>query len=192
VGTGSPRRIAQLLAARPDLEVVDIRGNVDTRLRFVSEGRLDAVLLAAAGVKRLGRADAVTDTLDLRSWPTAPGQGALALEVRAADLANSEVARAARVLADPGAELTVAAEREVLRGLEAGCTAPVAASSSFSQGVLAVWAAVYRPDGTASVQRQVEQSAAAGDLDPLAAGRRLVDELLDAGAAELAPLGGRA
>ena len=188
VGTGSPRRIAQLRAARPDLEVVDIRGNVDTRLGFVEQGRLDAVVLAGAGVHRLGRDAAVTDVLPLDSWPTAPGQGALALEVRESDLAGSALVTAARQLADLDAEAAVAAERQVLRGLEAGCTAPIAASSSIADGVLTVWAAVYRPDGTESALRRVEQRLDGADA-PLQAGRRLVSELLAAGAADLAPLG---
>jgi hydroxymethylbilane synthase len=79
VGTGSPRRIAQLRAARPDLEVLDLRGNVDTRLGKVADGELDAVVLAAAGLGRLGRLEAVTELLELAPWPTAPGQGALAI-----------------------------------------------------------------------------------------------------------------
>ena len=82
VGTGSPRRAAQLRGWRADLEVVDIRGNVDTRLRKVAEGELDAVVLAAAGLGRIGRLDAVTEYFELGTWATAPGQGALALEVR--------------------------------------------------------------------------------------------------------------
>ncbi len=82
VGTGSPRRIAQLRAARPDVVAVDIRGNVDTRLGKVESGELDAVILAAAGLGRLGRADAATELLPLDDWPTAAGQGALAIEVR--------------------------------------------------------------------------------------------------------------
>ena len=86
VGTGSPRRVAQLKSVRPDLDVVDIRGNVDTRLGRVAEGDLDAVVLAAAGLGRLGRLDAVTDFFPLSQVPTAPGQGALALEVRAVAL----------------------------------------------------------------------------------------------------------
>ncbi|MGL4255864.1 MAG: hydroxymethylbilane synthase, partial [Microbacterium sp.] len=81
IGTGSPRRMAQLRAKRPDVEVVDIRGNVDTRLGRVAPGDLDAVVLAAAGLRRLGRTDVITEYLDADRWPTAPGQGALAVEV---------------------------------------------------------------------------------------------------------------
>lgn len=188
IGTGSPRRIAQLLAARPDLRVVDIRGNVDTRLGFARDGTLDAVVLAAAGVSRLGRSAAVSQLLDLEEWPTAPGQGALAIEVRAEDAAGTALAAAARSIADPAAEAAVEAEREVLRGLGAGCTAPVAVSSRLVGDALTVWAAVFRPDGSASVRAGVEQRLA-GPSSATTAGRRLVDRLFAAGAAELAPLG---
>jgi hydroxymethylbilane synthase len=188
VGTGSPRRIAQLLRARPDLEVVDLRGNVDTRLRHVAEGRLDAVLLARAGLERLERTDAVTEDLSLADWPTAPGQGALALEVRAEEVAGTRLSEAARSLADESAELRVAAEREVLRGLGAGCTAPVAVSSSLEAGVLSLWAGVYRPDGTAAVLRDATSPAGSVE-DAERVGGGLVRELLAAGAADLAPLG---
>ena len=99
VGTGSPRRVAQLRRRRPDLEIVDIRGNVDTRLGRVSDSDLDAVILAAAGLRRLRRAEAITDLLDIDRWPTAPGQGALAIEVRAGD--EDLVARP-RPRRDPG------------------------------------------------------------------------------------------
>jgi hydroxymethylbilane synthase len=188
VGTGSPRRIAQLRALRPDLDVVDLRGNVDTRLRLVEEGTLDAVVLAAAGIGRLGRQAAVTQLLPLEEWPTAPGQGALALEVRTEDALSSPVGVAARALADAEAEDGVAAEREVLRGLGAGCTAPVAASSRISDGLLTVWASVYRADGSASVRVTTEERLAEAGA-AITAGRRLVEELFAAGAADLAPLG---
>ncbi|WP_307807062.1 hydroxymethylbilane synthase [Naasia sp. SYSU D00057] len=188
IGTGSPRRIAQVRAARPDLEVVDLRGNVDTRLGQVESGRLDAVILAAAGLGRLGRTAAISETLPLEEWPTAPGQGALALEVRTGDAVGTELAAAARALADLDAESAIAAEREVLRGLGAGCTAPVAASTSIRSGVLTLWAAVYRPDGSESLRGSVESRIDAGE-SPVDAGRRLVEQLLAAGAASLAPLG---
>ncbi|MCU1437366.1 MAG: porphobilinogen deaminase [Naasia sp.] len=188
VGTGSPRRIAQLLRARPDLDVVDLRGNVDTRLRHVAEGRLDAVLLARAGLERLGRTEAVTDDLDLGGWPTAPGQGALALEVRDEDAGATTVGRAARALADAPAESRIAAERQVLRGLGAGCTAPVAVSSALEGDRLTLWAAVYRPDGSDAVLRRMEaRIGSAPDAEEL--GDRLVAELLAGGAAGMAPLG---
>jgi hydroxymethylbilane synthase len=188
VGTGSPRRIAQVRAARPDLEVVDLRGNVDTRLGHVESGRLDAVILAAAGLDRLGRTAAITELLPLEEWPTAPGQGALALEVRTGDAIGTELAAAARALADLDTESAIAAEREVLRGLGAGCTAPVAAASRIEAGVLTLWAAVYRPDGSESLRGSVELRLE-GDASPVDAGSALVEQLLAQGAADLAPLG---
>jgi hydroxymethylbilane synthase len=188
VGTGSPRRIAQLLATRLDLEVVDLRGNVDTRLGFVASGKLDAVVLAAAGIERLGRSGVVTQLLPLEVWPTAPGQGALALEVRTEDANGTELTHAIRALADPAAEATVAAEREVLRGLGAGCTAPVAASSRLGGSTLTVWASVFRPDGSARVSGRVEEQGT-DSVAATRAGAALVEQLFAAGAAELAPLG---
>src|SRR5690606_24088432 len=119
VGTGSPRRRAQVLARRPDLEVLDIRGNVDSRLGRVESGDLDAVVLSLAGLNRLGRAEAVTEGAALADGPTAPGQGSLALEVRAGDEAL------VAVLDDAVTRLTVETERGVLARLEAGCAAPV-------------------------------------------------------------------
>lgn len=131
VGTGSPRRAAQLRLARPDLEVVDIRGNVPTRIARAlgdaetGEGAdLDAVVLALAGLKRLGLDGKATDILDLVDFPTAPGQGALAVEIRAGDAA----ARAAVAKTDHAStRASVDAERRVLAGLEAGCAAPLGA-----------------------------------------------------------------
>jgi len=190
VGTGSPRRRAQLLAARPDLEVVGIRGNVDTRLGRLTaedeERRLDAVVLAAAGLARLGREDAA-ELLDLADWPTAPAQGALAIEIRAD--AAAEVAKRVVALDHRASRLAALAERGVLARLEAGCSAPIGASAVLEDGLLFLTATVYALDGsarlTASHAGYPEDSA-----DPAAelAGR-VADELLAAGAAGLAPLG---
>lgn len=121
VGTGSPRRVAQLRALRPDLSYVDVRGNVGTRLARVAGGDLDAVVLAAAGLTRLGLADQITDFLDLLP---APGQGALALECRADD---AEVLAELAALDDLVARASVESERAVLAGLGGGCAAPIAA-----------------------------------------------------------------
>lgn len=142
VGTGSPRRVAQLRAARPDLDVVDIRGNVDTRLGKVTSGELDAVILAAAGLRRIGRTEVVTDYLDADSWPTAPGQGALAIEVRRGE---EDLVRA---LDHAETRVAVEAEREVLAFLEAGCSAPVGARAVVDAGLLLLTASVYSLDGT--------------------------------------------
>jgi hydroxymethylbilane synthase len=133
VGTGSPRRAAQLLAARPDLDVVDIRGNVDTRLRRVAPGDLDAVVLARAGLARLGRLDAVTEALDPAVMTSAAGQGALAVEVRAG-LLDPTLAAGLAALDDPASRLAVAAERALLGHLEAGCAAPVGALARIDTG----------------------------------------------------------
>ena len=124
VGTGSPRRAAQLRALGFGLDVVDIRGNVDTRLRMVEEGAVDAVLLARAGLARLDRLHAITETLDPLQMLPAAGQGALAVECRTNDPDTIALAAA---LDDPASRFTVMAERSLLAALEAGCSAPVGA-----------------------------------------------------------------
>jgi hydroxymethylbilane synthase len=131
VGTGSPRRTAQLRALGLGLDVVPIRGNVDTRIAMVMAGELDAVVLAAAGLRRLGRVDEASELLDPLQMLPAPAQGALAVECRAEDSAargRPELAAVlARVLDDEYARAAVTAERAVLATLEAGCSAPVGA-----------------------------------------------------------------
>lgn len=188
VGTGSPRRRAQLLRRRADLDVVDIRGNIDTRLGRLGDddpGRhLDAVVLAAAGLERLGRSDAVSEWLSLTSWPSAPAQGALAVETRVGEAA------AVAKLEHRQSRLTAEAERGVLARLEAGCAAPLGASALFEDGLLLLSARVYSVDGseqlTASHALYPEDTRdPAGEL-----AARVADELLAAGAADLAPLGG--
>jgi hydroxymethylbilane synthase len=188
VGTGSPRRRAQLLARRPDLEVVDLRGNVDTRLARVGaddpDRALDAVVLAVAGLDRLGRLEAITQFLELAWWPTAPAQGALAIETRAGDT------RLAAKLDHGPSRLAAEAERGVLARLEAGCSAPVAASAFLEDGMMFLSGRVYAPDGseriTASHALYVSDSTdPAGELSS-----RVADELLANGAANLAPLAG--
>ena len=157
VGTGSPRRAAQLRVRRPDLTVVEIRGNVGTRLARVhgdgtapgagrTRGDLDAVVLASAGLARLGRADAITDILDVLP---APGQGALAVECRADDLG---VRAALAALDDPVTRACVTAERTVLADLAAGCAAPVACRARVVDGRLELIAAVFDHAGTAQVR----------------------------------------
>jgi hydroxymethylbilane synthase len=200
IGTGSPRRRAQLLSRRPDLEIVDIRGNVDTRLSRVTSGDLDAVLLSRAGLERLGRLDSISDLLDLDGWPTAPGQGALAIEVRAEDAAHlvapfpapTSVGAAVSALDDVVAHASARAERAVLRGLEAGCSAPIGVHATAVGGVLALHSAVYG-DGR-FVEDRRESSYDSADLSTLAAtvdrvSREAVAGLLESGAADLAPLG---
>jgi len=197
VGTGSPRRAAQLLAARPDLRVVDIRGNVDTRLRRI-EDDLDAVVLASAGLARLGRLDAVTEALPFEVMTPAPAQGALAVEVRAEDAAGTgPLARALAALDHRPTHLAVLAERALLSRLEAGCAAPVGAHARLAgDDVLVLDAVVLRPDGTASLRRSASVPLPAAPADEPAAtalaaaalGTRLAEELLDGGAAALAGL----
>lgn len=193
VGTGSPRRIAQLRAARPDITAVDIRGNVDTRLGKVESGELDAVILAAAGLGRLGRSDAVTELLSLDEWPTAPGQGALAIEVRR-ERGDRDLERALEAIDHGTTRATVLGERLVLAGLEAGCSAPVGATSFIDDELLFLTASVYSADGTrrlTSSHASTPDSRSAADLAGAArdVADRVVAELLGNGAAELAPPG---
>lgn len=124
IGTGSPRREAQLAAFRPDLQIFPIRGNVDTRLRLVREGRYDAVVLAHAGLARLGRSAEVSEVLSVETILPAPGQGALAVECREN---RSDVLAAVATLDDPDTRCCVTAERALLDTLQAGCTAPIGA-----------------------------------------------------------------
>ena len=191
VGTGSPRRIAQLGAARPDLVAVDIRGNVDTRLGKVESGELDAVILAAAGLGRLGRLDAATDHLELADWPTAPGQGALAIEVRR-ERGDRVLERALEAIDHGTTRATVLAERIVLAGLEAGCSAPVGATAFIDDELLFLTASVYSPDGSrrlTSSHAATPESRSAADLADAArdVADRAVAELLGNGAADLVP-----
>ncbi|HEU5224029.1 MAG TPA: hydroxymethylbilane synthase [Candidatus Lumbricidophila sp.] len=194
VGTGSPRRIAQVRMHRPDLEVIDLRGNVDTRLGKVTSGELDAVLLAAAGLSRLGRLAEASELLDLGEWPTAPGQGALAVETRA-ERGPRWLEHALESVDHASTRATVAAERLVLAGLEAGCSAPVAASAFMEDELLFLTGAVYDLDGTrvlTSAHATTPESRSAAHLAEAAAdaAQRVVTELLGNGAADLAPLRG--
>lgn len=178
VGTGSPRRAAQLRAKRPDVEVVDIRGNVGTRLAFVTDGELDAVILAAAGLSRLGETDVVTEYLDLDAWPTAPAQGALAIEVRRGE------EPLVRAIDHTPTRAAAEAERGVLARLEAGCSAPVGAHALIEDELLFLSARVYSHDGTTVLT--ASHAAAWPDRDaPAELAVRAADELLAAGAAAL-------
>lgn len=187
VGTGSPRRAAQLRLRRPDLTVIEIRGNVGTRLARVhgdaaTPGDLDAVVLARAGLARLGRFDAATDTLDLLP---APGQGALAIECRTLDIGLRE---ALAELDHAETRLCVTAERAVLAELEAGCAAPVGTYARVANGHLEFTAGVFSADGSDSVtvRRTVPVDA---DTDAGALGREVALDLLARGAADVTPLG---
>jgi hydroxymethylbilane synthase len=180
VGTGSPRRAAQLHALGLGLEIVDIRGNVDTRIRKVREGAYDAVLLARAGLARIGRLEEATEVLDPLQMLPAPGQGALAVETRA-----DEVATEVAVLDDVHTRAAVTAERAVLATLEGGCAAPVGALAEVAEGEhdeeLWVRAVALSPDGTLAVR----MSATGDPADAAGVGSRLASDMLDEGAAQL-------
>jgi len=184
VGTGSPRRAAQLLARRSDLEVLAIRGNVETRLRRAGTD-LDAVVLAAAGLNRLGLGGAITERLSPDAFLPAPAQGALAVECRSDAPAQLRAALAS--LDHTPTRLAALAEREVLARLEAGCAAPVAAYATVGDGRLRLTASVVALDGSRQVRASGE--GAADEADALALGARVAAELLAAGAADLADLG---
>ncbi len=182
VGTGAPRRVAQLAALGLGIELVDVRGNVDTRIGKVRSGELDAIVLARAGLARLGRLDEASEVLDPLQVLPAPGQGALAIECRAGDDLRAVVHRA---LDDQRTRGCVEAERALLAELEAGCSAPVGALAEVAEGDLGdeLWvrAIALSPDGALSVRR-----SAAGPLDdPVGLGQKLAAEMLADGAADL-------
>ena len=182
IGTGSPRRTAQINALGLGLTVVPIRGNVDTRIAKVRNGDLDAVVLALAGLKRLGRADEATELLDPLQILPAPGQGALACECRADDSATAEVLA---VLDDAETRSAVTAERSLLATLEAGCSAPVGALADVAIGddgdELWLRAVVADVSGTPSIRL----SATGSPDDAGAVGEQLAAELLAEGASAL-------
>jgi hydroxymethylbilane synthase len=179
VGTGALRRVAQLAALGRDLVPVPIRGNVDTRLRKVAAGDLDAVVLARAGLVRLGRADEITEILDPMLMLPAPAQGALAVECRADDAETVELLSA---LDDPSSRAAVTAERALLAALEAGCSAPVAALAEVAEGDAGVEiylrGAVFSPDGRFAVRLSRTGTLA----DAARVGRLLAADLLAQGA----------
>jgi len=178
VGTASLRRRAQLLAARPDLRIEELHGNVDTRLRKLEEGELDAIVLAAAGLRRLGREDEIGFAIPVDRMVPAAGQGSLALQVRAEDEATIDTAAAVNDL-DAMRELT--AERTVVALLDATCASPLGAHASVSGGQLAIEAFVGLPDGSEWLRDRIEGSVE----EPALAGAELVQRLLGAGAREL-------
>jgi hydroxymethylbilane synthase len=179
VGTSSLRRAAQVRALRDDLAVVDLRGNVDTRLRKLDEGQADALVLAHAGLERLGRTDEAGAVLDPESFVPAPGQGALALEARAAD---SDTRGALAAVHDPGSATCLAAERALAAGLGGSCHTPIGGHAAHvADGRLCVRAFVGAPDGSAWVRDVVEGSPG----EPERLGRESATRLLAAGAREL-------
>jgi hydroxymethylbilane synthase len=178
VGTGSPRRVAQLRALGLGLDLVGVRGNVDTRIGKVRSGEFDAVVLARAGLARIGRLAEVTETLDPLQVLPAPGQGALGVECRADD----ELAGALAALDDPRTRAAVEAERAVLATLEGGCAAPIGTLGEVVEGEtgdeLWVRAVALSPDGTLAVR----MSASGDPADAVGIGTRLAKEMLAEGA----------
>jgi hydroxymethylbilane synthase len=191
IGTGSPRRMAQLNAyARShglDIATVPIRGNVDTRIGLVRSGELDAVVLAAAGLNRIGRGDEVTDFLSVDTVLPAPGQGALAIECTADD---ADLVAALAELDDPLTRIAVTAERSLLAALEAGCSAPVGALADLlADGQIVkemrLRAVVGTTDGTRMVQLSTTGPVPETHDGAMALGRELAAEMLAQGAAGL-------
>jgi len=181
VGTGSPRRAAQLLRRRPDLTVEPIRGNVDTRLRMVTGGGLDAVVLAVSGLARLGRTAAITQRLGPDVMLPAPAQGALAVECRSVDAETAWFADALRALDSTPTRAAVTAERSLLATLEAGCLAPVGAQATVRDGALTLDGVVLAVDGSDEIRALITGPVGrAGEL-----GRDLADGMLSSGAASL-------
>ncbi|HEY2715758.1 MAG TPA: hydroxymethylbilane synthase [Solirubrobacterales bacterium] len=178
VGTASLRRRAQLLAARPDLRVEELHGNVDTRLRKLAEGNLDAIVLAAAGLRRLGREAEIGFELPEEAMVPAPGQGALALQIREGD---EETARALAAIGEDGALRELTAERAAVAPLGASCSTPVGVHARLDGESLRLIAFVGLPDGSEWVRDELVADAG----DPLEAGSELAERLLGAGAAEL-------
>jgi hydroxymethylbilane synthase len=173
VGTSSLRRVAQLKAQRPDLEVLPLRGNVDTRIRKMEEDEYGAIILAAAGVKRLGRTEWVRDFVDLRVMCPAAGQGALAIETRSED---EDVLRHLKFLDHEPTRLAVFCERAALNALGGGCQVPIGAYAREETGTLTLHAVVARPDGSEVIRE--EQSGG----DPEKLGTRVGASLLAKGA----------
>lgn len=178
VGTGSLRRRAQLLHLRPGLEVVDLRGNIETRLKQALEGRLDAVLLAEAGLRRLNLDSHVTERLAPPRFLPAVGQGALGIECRLTDHATLDLLAP---LNDPATRHAVVAERRTLAELEGGCIIPLGAWARDANGLLVLTATVFDPDG-----REHVTATLSGPLDDASElGRRVAHELCAHGAETL-------
>jgi hydroxymethylbilane synthase len=178
VGTVSLRRKAQLLAARPDLRVLDLHGNVDTRLRKLAEGDYDAIILAAAGLRRLGRENEIGFRVPTLRMVPAAGQGALAVQVRVGDEETAEIARG---INDEVAFAQLHAERACFKRLDASCSTPIGVHAELHGGGLRIGAFVGLPDGSEWIRDELD----AAIVDPEAAGTELAERLLGAGAADL-------
>jgi hydroxymethylbilane synthase len=178
IGTSSLRRRSQLLALRPDLEVGELHGNVDTRLRRLADGDFDGIVLAAAGLVRLGREEEIAFRMPIEEMTPAPGQGALAIEARVGD--PKSAAEAVRIT-DQTAALELVAERAAVAVLQASCNTPIGVHARVEGERLAISGYCGLPDGSEWIRDQAD-----GDPeDPAALGRALAERMLSAGAAEL-------
>ncbi|MFH2000597.1 MAG: hydroxymethylbilane synthase [Planctomycetota bacterium] len=157
IGTGSPRRRSQILALRPDLAIVDLRGNVETRLRKLDEGQMDAVILACAGLIRLGLEQRISERLPLDMFVPAPGQGAIGIAARSSDQDTLSLVAS---ISDSQTAAAVVAERAFLNRLGGGCKTPIACHATFLDGRLSVHGFVSSPDGTTVI---TEKTAGPGD-----------------------------
>jgi len=178
IGTSSLRRKAQLLALRPDLVVTDLRGNVDTRLRKLDEGQYDAIILACAGLQRLGLGERITEILQMPGWLPASTQGIIGLQCRQDD---DYIRSLIKPLADAGTMVVASAERAVAQVLEATCQVPLAVHAVLENGTVKLKSRVSTPDGKASVKAMGEAPAA----DAVALGEQVAAELLKNGAGEI-------
>jgi hydroxymethylbilane synthase len=178
VGTGSPRRKAQLLAWRPDLEVKNLRGNVETRIKKMDEGEVDAIVLACAGLIRLEIEGRIRERLPLNQFVPAPGQGALGITVREGDRSAEQLLAP---LNDPASAAEVEAERVFLRHLGGGCKTPIACHASLERDLLTVTGFVAAPDGGRVFQNSLTGPKASGEH----LGRTLAETFLAQGAREL-------
>lgn len=178
LGTSSLRRRSQVLAVRPDLEIVDVRGNLDTRMRKAETGEVDAVVLAAAGITRMGWADRITHYIHPDTMCPAVGQGAIGIEVRSED---DFMLRICERLTHLDTMACVTAERVVMRQLEGGCQVPIGAYCRFEDGALVMDAVVGSLDGVRILRYHLEGTAA----EPEMLGAAMVDRLLDLGAADI-------
>jgi hydroxymethylbilane synthase len=182
VGTSSLRRVCQLRALRPDLKLEMLRGNVDTRLRKVDEGVVDAAVLACAGLDRLGHGGRIAERIDIEAMVPAIGQGALALEARADD----EVTRArVAALNDFGGEMTVAAERALLAGLGGSCRTPIGGHATLVGNVMTLLGLVGRPEGSEILRAEVEVEGIVDVAGASAVGAEVARRLLEDGAEKI-------
>jgi hydroxymethylbilane synthase len=179
IGTSSLRRRAQILALRPDLEVMEVRGNVDTRLRKLEAGEYDGLVLAAAGLQRLGRAEEISFRLEVEELVPSPGQGALAIE---APHAENRPVTAAESITDRGALGTLSAERALVAALDASCNTPLGAHATLERGgLMKLRTFCGLPDGSEWIRDELEMDAS----DPEALGATLAERIRSAGAEDL-------